>query len=187
MPPVDLNYIGCTNSKSALTKHLFRDFYKAYDHLYQRMQLKRDLGYAFYFWISDSRNVFCDGGGGRTHIVNEDIKRFHSACETMVRVLETMELDANDKIMMDHVVKTGNYLAITADLIDQDAKFRELKSDFLIDLGKRKARDSDIAAAGGNGGIAAGGGNGGQRDVIELDSDLRSLSLLAQDTCNTHA
>ena len=182
MPPVDTNYIGCTNVKSALTQNLFRDFYKAWDHFNQRIQsVGERLPPQFYIWIGgDSRDIYCRGGG-RSHINNFDIKRFHSDCEKIVQRLHMMELDENDKIMMGHVVKTGNYLAIIVDLIDQDAKFRELKSDFLIEVRKRKAPDPEFDAGGGNGGIAAGGGNGGNGGVIELDSDLRSLSLLAQD------
>ena len=184
MPPLDLNYIGSTNIKSALTQNLFRDFYKAWDHFNQRIQLVGErLDPQFYIWIGgESRDVYCKGEGGRTHINNFDIKHFHSNCESIVQRLHMMELDENDKIMMDHVVKTGNYLAIIVDFIDQDAKFRELRSDFLIEARKRKAPDPESDAGGGNGGIAAGGGNGGSRVIEILDSDLRSLSLLAQDT-----
>jgi hypothetical protein len=181
--PVDMDYKGCTTIKAPLTKHLFRDFKKAYFHFKNRMEAHKDKwDYTSTFFTQGAFPYICDGTGDKTHIINKDINQLHSICETMVEVLETMELDENDKIMMELVVKTGNYLAITADFIAQDAKFRELKSDFLIEARKRKAPDSDIAAGGGNGGIAAGGGDGGKGDVIELDSDLRSLSLLAQDT-----
>ena len=155
------NYIGSTNIKSELTSHLFGDFRKAYWHFKDRIQAKIMLPVTFYIFIENNFDVMCDRAGTRTHIRNNEIQQYHERCEQMVGVLKTMDLDVQDNIMLDIVVKTGNYLAIVLDFIAQDKRFRQLEPDVLIEGKRRK-------------GEAAPGLDSVQRD-------LRMLSVLGQD------
>jgi hypothetical protein len=70
------------------------------------------------------------------NINNDDIKMLHERCESIVALLKTEQLDDQDKIMLDVVVKTGNYLAITLDLMAQDVRLRALESE--VESRKRK-------------------------------------------------
>ena len=155
------NYIGSTNIKSELTKHLFGDFRKAYWHFKDRIQAKIRLPDQFYIFIEMNFDVMCDRAGTRTHIRNTEIEQYHERCEQMVGVLKTMDLDVQDNIMLDIVVKTGNYLAIILDFIAQDKRLRQLESNVLIEGKRRK-------------GEAAPG-------LDSVHRDLRMLSVLGQD------
>jgi hypothetical protein len=140
MSRLDLNHKGATNIKSELTKHLFRNFETAYFHLKPRIEATRkatgQFDYKFIFSIEDAFPYICLGKGDRSHINNDDIKMLHERCEQMVAVLKTEQLDDQDKIMLDVVVKTGNYLAITLDLMAQDVRLRALESE--VESRKRK-------------------------------------------------
>ena len=155
------NYIGSTNIKSELTSHLFKDFRKAYWHFKDRIQAKQRLPVSFYIFIENNFDVVCEMGGSRTHIRNTEIEQYHARCEQMVGVLKTMELDAQDNIMLDIVVKTGNYLAIILDFIAQDKRLGQLERNVLTE-GKRKKAEP-----------ASG--------LDPLKHSLRMLSVLGQD------
>lgn len=158
---MDENYIGSTNIKSELTSHLFRDFRKAYWHFKERIEAKITLSYHFYMFMESNFDVMCEMAGTRTHIRNNEIEQYHARCEQMVKVLKTMELDAQDNIMLDIVVKTGNYLAIILDFIAQDKRLGQLERNVLSE-GKRKKAEP-----------ASG--------LDPLKRNLRMLSLLGQD------
>ena len=72
-----------------------------------------------------------------------------------------MELDAQDNIMLDMVVKTGNYLAIILDFIAQDKRLRQLEPDILTEGKRRKAETAS--------------------GLDTLHRDLLMLSVLGQD------
>ncbi len=103
----------------------------------------------------------CEMAGTLKHIRNTEIELYHARCEQMVKVLKTMELDAQDNIMLDIVVKTGNYLAIILDFIAQDKRLRQLERNVSTE-GKRKKAEP-----------ASG--------LDPLKRNLRMLSLLGQD------
>ena len=103
----------------------------------------------------------CDRAGTLTHIRNTEIEQYHERCEQMAGVLKTMDLDAQDNIMLDIVVKTGNYLAILLDFIAQDKRFRQLEPDVLIEGKRRKGETAP--------------------DLDSVHRDLRMLSVLGQD------
>ena len=155
---MDLHYKGNTNIKSELTKHLFGEFRKAYYHLKPKIEAHEHLSYNFYVFIENNFDAFCDGVGTLTHITNEYIQNLHEICEVMVRVLKMIQLDDQDKIMLDVVVKTGNYLAIILDFITQDTRLRELES-------RKRKHETDYAG----------------KDVNNLNSNLRILSMLGQE------
>jgi hypothetical protein len=155
------NYIGSTSIKSELTSHLFRDFRKAYWHFKERIEATTSLPVSFCFFIENNFDVMCDRAGTLTHIRNTEIEQYHARCEQMVKVLKTMELDAQDNIMLDVVVKTGNYLAIILDFIAQDKRLRQLERD-VFTQGKGRKRE---AAPG----------------LDSVARDLRMLSVLGQD------
>lgn len=123
---MDKNYIGNTNQKSSLTKHLFKDFQKAYFHFKDRLQDRRKLPIPFYVSIEKAFPYIC-AGEGRSHINNNDIKMLYDRCNEMVGALESMDLDDSDNIMVDVVVKTGNYLAMVLDFTAHEARLRELE------------------------------------------------------------
>ena len=118
--------MGNTNRKSAFTKHLFSDFKKAYWHFKPRLEARRQFDFSFYFAIEGAFPYICLGEG-RTHINNEDIKMLYDRCESMLHVLQSMELDDSDNIMVGLVVKTGNYLAIVLDFTAHEARLRLLE------------------------------------------------------------
>ena len=123
---MDQNYIGNTNQKSALTKHLFKDFQKAYFHFKPRLEATRKWEYSFFFGIQGAFPYIC-AGEGRSHINNDDIKMLYDRCNEMVGALESMDLDDSDNIMVDILVKTGNYLAMVLDFTAHEARLRELE------------------------------------------------------------
>ena len=57
------NYIGSTNIKSELTKHLFGDFRKAYWHFKDKIQATRLVGHEFVVFIEGNFDITCDGEG----------------------------------------------------------------------------------------------------------------------------
>ena len=155
------NYIGSTNIKSELTSHLFGDFRKAYRHFKDRIQAKTRWPVSFYIFIESNFDVVCDRAGTLKHIRNTEIEQYLERCEQMVGVLKMMDLDAQDNIMLNIVVKTGNYLAIILDFIAQDKRLRQLEPDILTE-GKRKQPEP-----------ASG--------MHALHHDLLMLSVLGQD------
>ena len=146
---------------SELTSHLFRDFRKAYWHFKDRINAKIRLSDNFYIFIENNFDVVCDRAGSRTHIRNTEIEQYHARCEQMVKVLKTMELDAQDNIMLDTVVKTGNYLAIILDFIAQDKRLGQLERDVLTQGKRRKGETAS--------------------GLDPLKHSLRMLSVLGQD------
>jgi hypothetical protein len=167
MSSEDLNYKGYTNIKSALTKELFQKFRDAFFHFNQKIQEHSKMHHSFYTWIHDLFQYICDGRGTRAHINNEDIEKLHERVEIMVEVLKTTDLDDKDKVMLDVIVKTGNYLAIIRDFIAQDARLREQDARLrILESKKRKSAAGWLQHDG---------------QETNLDDSLRSLCLLAQD------
>ena len=123
---MDQNYIGNTNQKSGLTKHLFKDFQKAYFHFKSRLEASRNCHYSFYVGIEGAFPYICEGEG-RSHINNEDIKMLYDRCNQMLDALKSMDLDDSDKNMVDVVVKTGNYLVMVLDFTTHETRLRELE------------------------------------------------------------
>ena len=146
MSSLDLNHKGATNIKSDLTKHLFGNFEKAYFHFKRRIEAAGKFDYTFVLSIEGAFPYVCLGQGDRSHINNDDIKMLHERCEEMVALLKTEQLDDQDKIMLDVVVKTGNYLAITLDLMAQDVRLRALESEVESRKRKHAAGESSPAA-----------------------------------------
>jgi len=144
MSRLDLNHKGATNIKSELTKHLFGDFQKAYFHFKRRIEAARQFDYKFVLSVEGAFPYVCSGEGDRSHINNDDIKMLHERCESIVALLKTEQLDDQDKIMLDVVVKTGNYLAITLDLMAQDVRLRALESE--VESRRRKHAVSSPAS-----------------------------------------
>ena len=162
MSRLDLNHKGATNIKSDLTKHLFTNFKEAYFHFKPRIEASRQFNYEFCFSIEFAFPYVCEGQGDRSHINNDDIQMLHDRCEAMVALLKTQELDDQDKIMLDVVVKTGNYLAITLDFMAQDVRLRALESE--VESRKRTR--------------AAGGSSVGSNDMHII---LQSLVMMGQE------
>ena len=161
---MDQNYKGNTKIKSELTKCLFRDFKNAYFHFKSRIEASERIDYTFVMSIENALPYICNGKGDRTHINDDDIKMLHQRCEAMVSFLNPMPLNDIDKTMLDIIVKTGNYLAIILDLIEQNSRLRVLESESLENR-KRKYRDESAQPEGGPG---------------SLDSNLQSLCLLRE-------
>ncbi len=172
---MDVNYKGNTNIRSELTKHLFLDFRNAYFHFKPRMETDRRFNITFYFGIEFALQILCeDEEAEPSHISNTHINELHSRCERMVSVLKPMQLDDKDKMMLDVVVKTGNYLAIILDLIAQDSALNTQDSR-LKALESTKRKSEDVKEKSGRGGVKSGKRGPG------LSCDLQSLCLLGQD------
>lgn len=162
MSRLDLNLKGATNIKSELTKHLFTKFKEAYFHFKPRIEAARQFDYKFVVSIEGAFPYVCEGQGDRSHINNDDIQMLHDRCEAMVALLKTQELSDPDTIMLDVVVKTGNYLAITLDFMAQDVRLRALESE--VESRKRKH--------------AAGGSSVGSNDMHLI---LQSLAMMGRE------
>ena len=166
MSSEDLNYNGYTNIKSALTKELFQKFRDAFFHFNTRLQGHiHDM--TFYLWMTELFHYICDGHGTRTHINNEDIEKLHERVEKMVEVIKTTNLDDEDEVMLDVIVRTGNYLAIIRDFIAQDARLREQDARLRnLEIKHAHPRMEGVVQP---------------HKKAQLDDSLRSLCLLAQD------
>ena len=161
------DYQGNTNIKSVLTQHLFQNFKKAYFHFKERIQGHQRLPTVFYTFIEELFEVICDGSGKETHIAEYDIATLHGRVEKIVGVLKTMDLNDQDQIMLDIIVKIGNYLAIIRDFIGQEARFKQQD----IRLRTLEIKHAHPIMEG----VVQ------PHKKAQLDDSLRSLCLLAQD------
>jgi len=161
------DYQGYTNIKSVLTQHLFQNFKKAHFHFKERIQDHQQLSATFYRTTEELFEVFCDGSGKETHIPEHEIATLHERVEMIVDVLKTMDLNDQDKIMQDIIVKTGNYLAIILDFIKQEARFTQQDIRLrTLEIKHAHPRVESVVQP---------------HKKAQLDDSLRSLCLLAQD------